>query len=82
MGLIGRRVGDAQQVAPAGGVQILDDNYYFSKGFEIVPNPAAHATITSGGVVSEYTDPTGDVWKAHIFNSSGTFVVSSGNATV
>ena len=30
----------------------------------------------SGGVINDYTDPTGNVYRAHIFTSSGTFTVT------
>ena len=31
----------------------------------------------TGGVISDYTDPgTGNIYRAHIFTSSGTFSVS------
>ena len=29
------------------------------------------------GVISEYTDPGGDIYRAHVFNSTGSFNVSS-----
>ena len=31
----------------------------------------------SGGIVNDYTHPGGNIYRAHIFTSSGTFVVSS-----
>ena len=34
----------------------------------------------SGGIISDYTDPgPGNIYRAHIFNSSGTFVVTEEN---
>ena len=38
-----------------------------------VVQPSVTAT---GGVVGEYTDPTGNIWKSHTFNNTGTLVVS------
>ena len=39
----------------------------------------------TGGVISDYTEPGGDIYRAHIFNSSGEFDVTSvgsyGNTT-
>ena len=31
----------------------------------------------SGGVISEYIDPSGNIYKAHVFTSTGSFNVSS-----
>ena len=28
----------------------------------------------TGGVINDYTDPNGNVYRAHIFTTSGTFV--------
>ena len=30
----------------------------------------------TGGITNDYTDPTGNTYRAHIFTSSGTFVVT------
>ena len=35
----------------------------------------------SGGTTSTFSDPNGD-WKAHVFTSSGTFVVNSGSGDI
>ena len=45
-------------------------NLYNDPG--IPPPPAIQAT---GGVISEYTD-SGNIYRAHTFTASGTFVVS------
>ena len=37
--------------------------------------PAGHSA--SGGAISDYTDPTGKIYRAHIFTGSGTFDVSA-----
>ena len=43
-------------------------------------NPAGHTA--TGGVISDYMDPSpGKVWRAHIFNSSGTFAVTALSGT-
>ena len=46
---------------------------------------AASGIEASGGVISDYTEPGGDIYRAHIFNSSGEFDVTSvgsyGNTT-
>ena len=31
----------------------------------------------SGGVITDYTSPPGTVYRAHVFNNSGTFTVES-----
>ena len=37
---------------------------------------------TSGGIVSEYTDPgPGNVYRAHVFTGSGTFIVKDPTIT-
>ena len=37
------------------------------------PTPALQAT---GGVISDYTEPSGDIYRAHIFTSTDTFTVT------
>ena len=38
------------------------------------PSPQIEA---SGGIISDFTDPTGQIWKAHTFQHPGTFSVSA-----
>ena len=40
------------------------------------PSPPSGLTAT-GGVISDYTTPPGDVYRAHLFTSSGTFDVTA-----
>ncbi len=42
---------------------------------------ASPSVTASGGVIGEYTDPTGNIWKSHTFNTTGTFVVSEAVGT-
>ena len=39
--------------------------------------PHHQEVIATGGVVSDYTDPGSDVYRAHVFTSSGTFDVTA-----
>ncbi len=46
-------------------------------GQGIVLGGASGPTIeASGGIISEYTDPAGDVYRAHVFVGDGSFVVT------
>ena len=33
--------------------------------------------VATGGIISDYTEPNGDIYRAHIFVSDGTFTVTS-----
>ena len=50
---------------------------FFSKsGLDAVNNPVAPQGMTaSGGIISDY-EVSGTYYRAHVFSSSGTFVVS------
>ena len=39
------------------------------------------ALEASGGIISDYTTPTGKNYKTHIFTQDGTFEVTSGSAS-
>ena len=42
------------------------------------PGPILSGLTATGGVISDYTDPgSGDVYRAHVFTSSGTFDVTA-----
>ena len=46
-------------------------------GQNIVLGGASSPTIeASGGIISEYTDPAGDIYRAHIFVAPANFTVS------
>ena len=46
------------------------------------PPPDSSGITATGGQVSEYTAPTGEVYKTHQFVTSGSFVISAVDATV
>ena len=51
-------------------------NAFGAGGGAAIPLPPETGMVASGGIINEYTSGT-DVYKSHIFNSSGTFTVSS-----
>ena len=44
-------------------------------GFQTDVVPGGHTA--TGGVISDYNTPTGDIYRAHIFTATGTFDVSA-----
>ena len=47
-------------------------------GYDAAVAPApTNGHTASGGVINDYTSPTGEVYRAHIFQSSGTFDVTT-----
>ena len=91
MGYLGRRIGKAQDQgdsnpagadgAVGGGILDLFENGYFERqgGIYNAPGiaPAPVGLTATGGVISDYTDPSpGAIYRAHIFTSSGTFTVT------
>ena len=88
MGYLGRRIGLSQDQgdsnpggangAVGGGILDLFANGYFERQGGIYNNPGASAAglQASGGVISDYVIGS-DVYRAHIFTSSGTFEVDS-----
>jgi len=89
MGYLGRRIGLSQSQgdsnpggaggAVGGGLLSLFENGYFEREGDIYNAPAV-APVTgmtaTGGVISDYTSGS-DVYRAHIFTSSGTFNVTA-----
>ena len=45
------------------------------KGAYIPPVPKGHTA--TGGIIAEYTDPGGTIYRSHTFENSGTFAVSA-----
>ena len=88
MGYLGRRIGLSQDQgdsnpggdngAVGGGILNLFENGYFERQGDIYNAPGAVPSghTATGGVISDYTDGA-TVYRAHIFNSSGIFTVSS-----
>ena len=93
MGLIGKRRGKVVKGAgnpgstgsdAIGGSLSKDDHWYLQQGFGFSgspgsPAPVSTGIVATGGVISDYTDPTGDVYRAHVFTTSGTFAITTGN---
>ena len=84
MSYIGRRIGKSQDTATdpgdgtGGGLLSLFTNGYFQRQGNIynAPGLAPVSGLTAtGGVISDYVDGS-DVYRAHIFTSSGTFDVT------
>lgn len=75
---IGNRFGSVVPIGPGSNagsaVYSLFDQYYASRqdGWFAIPE----GITATGGVISDYTD-SGNVYRAHVFTSSGTFAVSS-----
>ena len=42
------------------------------------PVPALSGMEASGGIISDYVEPGGDIYRAHVFTSSGTFEITQG----
>ena len=89
MGYLGRRIGLSQDKgdstpggadgAVGGGILDLLASGYFERQDKIYNAPGAQLTghTATGGVISDYTDPgSGNIYRAHIFTSSGTFNVT------
>ena len=41
-----------------------------------VPVPDVPGLTATGGVISDYSTPPGDVYRAHVFTTTGTFLVT------
>ena len=87
MGYLGRRIGLSQGRADAGDPQggdtgggILDlfASGYFERQDKIYNHPGqpSQGLTATGGVINDYS-VSGSIYRAHIFTSSGTFVVSA-----
>ena len=87
MGYIGRKIGKSQlsgdtpgaDAGAGGGILDLFSQGYFQRINKITDEDLLIShTEASGGVISDYTDPgSGNIYRAHIFTSSGTFSVTS-----
>ena len=89
MGYLGRRIGLSQDQgdsnpggaggAVGGGLLDLFAHGYFERQGDIYNAPGvvpSSGLTATGGVISDYTSGS-DVYRAHIFTSSGTFDVSA-----
>ena len=90
MGYLGRRIGLSQDQgdsnpsgdngAVGGGILNLFENGYFERqgGIYNAPGlPPPTGIEASGGVISEYIEPSGNIYKAHVFTSTDSFNVTS-----
>ena len=87
MGYLGRRIGLSQDKgdsnpgaaggAVGGGLLDLFTNEYFQRQHRIFNELAPVGMTATGGVISDYTSGS-DVYRAHIFTSSGTFDATAG----
>ena len=87
MGYLGRRIGLSQDKgdstpggadgAVGGGILDLFASGYFERQDKIYNHPGAPLSglTATGGTINDYTSGS-DIYRAHIFTSSGTFVVS------
>ena len=89
MGYLGRRIGLSQDQgdsnpgaangAVGGGLLDLFAHGYFERQGDIYNAPGSEAQLSltaTGGVISDYADGS-DVYRAHVFTSTGTFDVSA-----
>ena len=88
MGYLGRRIGLSQgsgnstpggaDGAVGGGILDLFAQGYFAREGNITRPAGSSGLSATGGLVSDYTDPgSGNIYRAHIFTSTGTFEVNS-----
>ena len=89
MGYLGRRIGLSQGRADAGDPQggdtgggLLDlfTNGYFQREGNIFNAPGvtpSSGLTATGGIISDYPDGGSNIYRAHIFTSSGTFEVTA-----
>ena len=89
MGYLGRRIGLSQDKgdstpggadgAVGGGILDLIASGYFQRQSKTFNAPGIDqiAISATGGVISDYTTTPGDIYRSHIFTSSGTFAVSA-----
>ena len=87
MGYLGRRIGKSQDTGNShpesksdvgGGVLDLFGNGYFErqgKSYNAPGQPPPEGIVASGGIISDYTSGS-DIYRAHVFTSSGTFSVT------
>ena len=89
MAHVNRRIGKSSETAGStadgtgGGVLDAFIYDYFQRSGNVfnAPGVAPAGLTATGGVISDYTTGPGDVYRAHIFTSSGTFDVTAlGNA--
>ena len=66
-----------------GGSLSKSDHWYLQQGFGFGGQPgsppadAGTGHSATGGIISDFSDPTGQLYRVHVFLHSGTFTVSS-----
>ena len=85
---IGKRKGYTTKGAGSPGTEIgkskggslsKNDHWYIQQAFGMGFDPGAgslEGLTATGGIISEYNDPTGQAYTAHTFTAPGSFVVS------
>ena len=84
MGYLGRRIGKSQDQGNSsptgsdagGGILDLFAAGYFNRQGTLSPDLTQTGLTATGGVISDYTSGS-DVYRAHVFASSGKFTVTS-----
>ena len=62
-----------------GGALSKNDHWYLQQAFGMTADPGTLQEphiVASGGIINDWTNPTGDVYRTHTFGSSGTFEVT------
>ena len=66
------------QEGPDGKPASVFYDVWSQTGVEAIDNPSGGTGLTAtGGIISDYAAPYGKIYRAHIFNDSGTFSVSA-----
>ena len=91
MGRVNRRIGKSSETAnvtadgTGGGVLDAFLQEYFNRSGNVFNAPGAvpdSGITATGGVISDYTDPgSGNVYRAHVFTSTGTLNVTARSNT-
>ena len=77
---IGGVRGKAIKTGGAGGSFSREDLAWLAQNGTLYGDPGAGAApglTATGGMISEYADPTGQNWRSHTFTAPGTFDVSA-----
>jgi hypothetical protein len=88
MGYLGRRIGLSQDTGNSsptasdvgGGILDLFAQGYFQRQGNIYNDPGLapqFGLTATGGIISDYTTTPGDIYRAHVFTSTGTFEVTA-----
>ena len=70
---------NADNTKKVGGSLSKNDHWYIQEGFGMPFDPGSADVLgmeASGGIISEYTTPTGEIYRSHTFTASGAFTVA------